>query len=833
MSLAAKDDVAGNGNQPIGFSGLVNSFATLVANGATILRLPGPDGAAATLAAVAVPQAAIVVAAITESMGPVESAIAAIASKLANGGALLLDIENNQSLRQLHIVLEGRFGSFDPVGSIEDPSQVLSLKRVLAAVRGAGLHVVDVVRVQATAPDVGPAFAVAALKQGLQPLDWLNGPPPDRFWLSCTKQPQLSGSVLIGAGEVALQARTEALVRAFLPPDWEVICCAGQCEPVGFDRAIVQSKGDLVWFLRAGAMASRELFAEMTLCSITGPSTPAHNGERVCPGDLSGLMLARNDVMLAGPITAAFVNTQIAYEEWNMRLEALALTLQPVEGEFHSPLAAVEAKDTFAAEAAAMLAHWAPLLEGKRAADPVSGVTKISVPQIAPSPASDREPRITLCMIARNEERFLGDCLAHAVDAVDEIVLVDTGSTDRTVEIAQSYGAKVIHEAWCDDFSAPRNTGLRAATGDWILVLDADEMLTPGSPAKIRELVRDARIAGYHLRFSNMFTGGKTVGVMMVRLFRNLPDIGYQNIIHEQVTPSLVAAANVRGLALSAADIEVEHYGYTDEVMNSRNKNERNERLFKKQLTLHPNDIYSLYKYGDFLRRVPGRRQDARDLLEQCFDLIVQGPPWLPRELPYASEVAALCALEFGCANQHKRAREIVDIALRRFVPTPNLHYLAAGLALAAGKNDAAIAHYRRCLTYRGQVLVVPIQDGITSYVSLAGIAQALLQKGDPVQARRLLERSIALAPDYEPCHLLLSNLQLQCGDLAAALRTLTDFLATHPDSAGCCQQTTLILHRLGHSSQARRMGARAVQLLRASAADHEALRMQQLLAAM
>ena len=127
----------------------------------------------------------------------------------------------------------------------------------------------------------------------------------------------------------------------------------------------------------------------------------------------------------------------------------------------------------------------------------------------------------------------------------------------------------------------------------------------------------------------------------------------------------------------------------------------------------------------------------------------------------------------------------------------------------------------------------MPIQDGITSYVSLAGIAQALLQKGDPVQARRLLERSIALAPDYEPCHLLLSNLQLQCGDLAAALRTLTDFLATHPDSAGCCQQTTLILHRLGHSSQARRMGARAVQLLRASAADHEALRMQQLLAAM
>jgi hypothetical protein len=77
------------------------------------------------------------------------------------------------------------------------------------------------------------------------------------------------------------------------------------------------------------------------------------------------------------------------------------------------------------------------------------------------------------------------------------------------------------------------------------------------------------------------------------------------------------------------------------------------------------------------------------------------------------------------------RAREVLDVALRRFMPTPNLHYLSASLALTDGRCEDAITHYRRCLAYRGQVLVVPIQEGITSYVSLAGIAQCWLLRGD------------------------------------------------------------------------------------------------------
>ena len=80
--------------------------------------------------------------------------------------------------------------------------------------------------------------------------------------------------------------------------------------------------------------------------------------------------------------------------------------------------------------------------------------------------------KLSLCMIARNEEQFLTDCLNSVKNLVDEIILVDTGSTDKTVEIAKSFRAKIYFQEWEDDFSKPRNTSLRKATGDWILVLE-------------------------------------------------------------------------------------------------------------------------------------------------------------------------------------------------------------------------------------------------------------------------------------------------------------------------------------------------------------------------
>ncbi|MCA8949959.1 MAG: glycosyltransferase [Planctomycetes bacterium] len=819
---------------PVGFQGPVKAWSGLVPAAERVLRLPCDRSA---LAARDAGYDLIEVQAVTESLGRIEDALADLAARLVDGGTLLLDVDNVQSERALRLVLEGRPGSFDPAGSTDDPSQLLALRRVVAAATAAGLHVVDVIAVPAppgTGVDAG--FANTLFARGLLPIEWVGGPPPARFWLDCRKASALAGSVLIAGGDAADRQRTERCLQEYLPSDWEILDSAAHRECAQWNRAVSVARGEVVWFLRGGAEPTADSFATMSARAGIGAVVPGRDGVPASDGDLAGTMMPRADVLFVGPLSETVANTRIALEEYLMRLGAKLPAPEVVDVELPVPPVAVEEPASFARETATLLARWRPATDatttGDGAADVDTADAGPGAKTAAAAPWAGRRPKVSLCMIARDEERFLPECLRRARAAVDEIVLVDTGSTDSTVAIAESFGAKVLHETWQDDFSAPRNTALRAATGDWILVLDADEFLLPEAPARIRELVESADVSGYHMRFTNLYTGGKTIGVMMVRLFRNLPGIAYQNVIHEQVTPSLQREGSERGLVLSQADVEVEHHGYSDEIMDARGKNERNERLFRKQMAATPEDVYTHYKYGDFLRRVPGRGADARRLLERCLELILAGPPALPRGLPYASEVAALCALENARCGEMARAREILDIALRRFVPTPNLFYLSASLALSEGRGADAIAYYRRCLAYRGQVLVVPVQEGITSYVALTGIAQAWMLRKDFARARPLLEQAIEIHPAYEVAHLALSNLWLQQGDVQRALRVLTAFLAAHPDSPGTCQQITLILHRLGRTAEARRLGRHAVQMLEARALDHEAAQMDRFLAA-
>ena len=816
---------------PTGFLGPVRGWAGLVPSAQHGLVLPRER--ARLSAAGDATFDCIEVTAVTESLGRIETAFASLARHLTPGGVLLLDVDNVQSPRMLRLVVEGRPGAFDPVGSTDDPSQFLSLRRVLAASATAGLWVQDVLRVPSGAEEFGPGLAQSLFHSGMLPLDWLGGVPATRFWLVCQRAPTLAGSVLVAGGDAAAQARTEAALRSFLPTDWEIVVGRAPREVSAWNRAIAAARGELVWFVRGGCEPTRVAFAALAAQAAVGAAAPA-DGERLRhSGDVVGLMLPRLDVLFVGPLPEHCANTPIALEEYSMRLDSKLPAAQAVDVDFVAPSAAVEAPAEFAAEAEELVRRWSPVQAPTNAANAPTTTNATTAPSAPTAPWAGRTPRISLCMIARNEERFLPECLQRARAAVDEIVLVDTGSTDRTVAIAESFGAKVVHAPWCDDFAASRNVGLQLATGDWILVLDADEFLQPGACERIRELVQNPQALGYHLHFVNIYGHGKTLGVMMVRLFRNLPGIAYQNVIHEQVTPSLQRLGAPLGLVLLGGDVEVEHHGYTDEVMDQRGKNERNERLFRKQLAQTPDDVYGHYKYGDFLRRVPGRSADARRLLDRCLELILAGSPTLPRELPYAGEVAALCALEAARVGEHDRAREVIDTALRRFVPTPNLHYLAASLALAENRPDDAILHYRRCLAYRGQVLVVPIQDGITGHVSLAGIAQAWMQRGDLERAQRLLEQAVALEPSYEVAQLALSRLWLQRGDAQRALQVLTNFLAGYPNSPGACQQTTLILQRLGQTAAAKRMGRHAVQLLEARALDHEAAAMTKILAAM
>jgi len=216
--------------------------------------------------------------------------------------------------------------------------------------------------------------------------------------------------------------------------------------------------------------------------------------------------------------------------------------------------------------------------------------------QLGPMAIGDKTPRptLSLCMIVRNEQPNLVRCLSSVKAAVDEIVIVDTGSTDRTKDLAAVFGARVFDFAWTDDFSSARNVSLSQAKGDWILVLDADETLSPRDHRKLREIIRKSpkRIGGYDLATRNYVMEANTAGWTAndgsypaeeagtgwyanrkVRLFRNDPRIRFSGAVHELVEASMLEA----GMKIATCEIPVHHTGKLDRARVT----EKGERYFE------------------------------------------------------------------------------------------------------------------------------------------------------------------------------------------------------------------------------------------------------------
>jgi len=210
-------------------------------------------------------------------------------------------------------------------------------------------------------------------------------------------------------------------------------------------------------------------------------------------------------------------------------------------------------------------------------------------PLVIPPEARARGTSISLCMIAKNEAKDLPRCLASLKPVVDEIVVCDTGSSDGTREIAEAFGARVVTHAWTGDFSAARNCSLAAATGAWVLVMDADEVISPFDYEALRELVGGSRGAATAYTLTTRNYTNKLVekwqehdgrypleeagrGWMpsdKVRLFPNRPEIRFENAIHEMVEPAL---DRLKVPYPPAPGVVVHHYGYLDDERQENKK---------------------------------------------------------------------------------------------------------------------------------------------------------------------------------------------------------------------------------------------------------------------
>ncbi len=221
--------------------------------------------------------------------------------------------------------------------------------------------------------------------------------------------------------------------------------------------------------------------------------------------------------------------------------------------------------------------------------------------------------RISLTIIVKNEAATLDRCLASVRDLVDEIIVVDTGSSDNTKQIALQHGARVFNLPWPDSFAAARNESIRHATGQWLLWLDADEYFDDANRAKFRQLLAglsDDNTA-YVMRQRSAATNGSATLVGQVRLFRNHPAIRWDYRVHEQILPSVKQA----GHAVRDTDIVIEHSGYLDPALRHR-KLERNLRLLHLDMAERPNDPFTLFNLGWAFADL-GRFADAIPLLQR------------------------------------------------------------------------------------------------------------------------------------------------------------------------------------------------------------------------
>lgn len=191
--------------------------------------------------------------------------------------------------------------------------------------------------------------------------------------------------------------------------------------------------------------------------------------------------------------------------------------------------------------------------------------------------------KISACVIVKNEAENIGRWLASMSTVADEMIVVDTGSTDNTVKLAEDAGAKVYSFAWCNDFSAAKNYALEQARGNWILFLDADEYFTPASQKKVRPLLErlepNIKVEGVLCRLVNIDTDDNNrimTTIVQLRMFRNRRNLRYQGRVHEVL--SLTEGRTVE----LASEIEIYHTGYSKHIVQAKLR--RNLQLIQERI---------------------------------------------------------------------------------------------------------------------------------------------------------------------------------------------------------------------------------------------------------
>ena len=360
---------------------------------------------------------------------------------------------------------------------------------------------------------------------------------------------------------------------------------------------------------------------------------------------------------------------------------------------------------------------------------------------------------LSLCMITKDEEQFLSRCLDSVKDIVDEIIIVDTGSKDKTKEIAKGFGAKIIESGWKDDFSAARNESLKHATKDWILVLDADEVISEKDLKRINGLTEDADVDGYKLIQRNYYGKAKRaddyeeskgfagfIASPLVRLFRNNKGYEFRNVIHEVIEDSI----REKNGKIVVVDILIHHLAALKSKDFSSEKDKKYYELEKKQIRLTPDNPKPHYELGR-MHLHKKEFKEAIEYFEKAFELLQGYQEKLAiHQLVYPDLGEAYIGL-----REFEKAKPVLKKAVGINRKDKNAHFYL-GLAYdEEGDLDKAIGHYEEAIKNNPKAE--------NAYNNLAIIYLKKKMHGD---AKRILSKAVDIGhPKKEQMKKLLDRL--------------------------------------------------------------------------
>jgi tetratricopeptide (TPR) repeat protein len=356
---------------------------------------------------------------------------------------------------------------------------------------------------------------------------------------------------------------------------------------------------------------------------------------------------------------------------------------------------------------------------------------------------------ISLCMIVRDEEQMLPRCLEAVAPAVDEMVIVDTGSKDRTIEIARSFGARVIEQPWTGSFSEPRNISFDAATGDWLFYLDADEVLVADDVSRLRALSGHTWREAFYLvetSYLGELGEGYAVNNSALRIFRNRPGYRFTGRLHEQILETLPTWAAGR---FEPTAVRIEHYGYLGSVREAKEKSRRNIELLRKQADESPSNPFFHFNLGseygavgDFSLAVSEHERSRKMLLEQGI--------MLP-SVEFAPLLMVRLAHGLNKCGRTSDARETATEGLEQFPDLTDLVFAQAEAAKAVGDDAEMVTLYERCIELGDAPAKYGGAVGCGTFMPRIALADHHWGRGETRAARELLEWCVDHHPEFVP----------------------------------------------------------------------------------